>query len=145
MSARSLLLIIILGAIVVDSSSDRAIDFRWPVDEELDAGALVGDLRRSLAPFFDPAALESFEYQLLPRPNQDLSSLSIDRQSGQVRTTAARRLDRETVCSHHHRPGAATTSQECIIDVSVGLVKNFQLEQVEIIVALERVLEQSHL
>ena len=99
-------------------------------DEELDAGSVVGDLRRSLAPFVDPAALENYEYQLLPRPNQDLSSLAIDRQSGLVRTTTSRRLDRETVCSHHHRPGAGT-SQECIIDVSVGLVRNFQLEQVE--------------
>jgi hypothetical protein len=122
-------------SLVVETFSDHVISFRWPVDEELDAGSVVGDLRRSLAPFVDPSALDSYEYQLLPRPNQDLSSLTVDRQSGIVRASGVRRLDRETICPHHHRP-ISSSGQECVVDISVGLVKNFQLEQVCVVCQL---------
>jgi hypothetical protein len=133
MSAANILLIVLaqlhFRSIVVVTSSDQVISFGLPVDEELDAGSVVGDLRRSVAPYVDPSALDSYEYQLLPRPNQDLSSLIVDRQSGIIRASGVRRLDREAICPHHHRQ-TSSSGQECVVDISVGLVRNYQLEQV---------------
>ena len=69
----------ILFAGAVTSSSDHVIGVRWTVDEEQEAGSVLGDLRTSLAEHFDPATLAGYVFKFLPRPNQDLAALVLER------------------------------------------------------------------
>ena len=104
-------------------SSGSSVTVQWAVNEERPAGTVIGDLRQSLAEFVDGSALAATSFQTLPRPNQDLSALDIERSTGAVRATGVR-LDREALCPGHNR------STDCTLYISVGLVQSLQLQQV---------------
>jgi len=109
-----------------------AVTVQWAVDEERPAGTVIGDLRQSLGQFFDAARLAATSFQTLPRPNQDLAALRVDRQTGVV-TATDRRLDRETVCpptSPSRRRNNSALVDDCTMHISIGLVHALQLEQV---------------
>jgi len=112
----------------VNSASRAAVTVQWAVDEERPAGTVIGDLRQSLAEFVDADRLAATSFQTLPRPNQNLDSLDVDRRTGVVKATDVR-LDRETMCPvMSHRNESST--QDCSVDISIGLVHSLQLEQV---------------
>ena len=101
---------------------------QWAVDEERPSGTVIGDLRQSLAEFVDADRLAATSFQTLPRPNQDLDALEVDRGTGVVKATDVR-LDRESLCPvMSHRNESAT--HDCTMDISIGLVHSLQLEQV---------------
>jgi len=109
-----------------NSASRTVVTVQLAVDEERPAGTIIGELRQSLAQFVDAERLAATSFQTLPRPNQDLEALEVDRRTGVVKATEVR-LDREEVCpamSHHNE------SADCTMDISIGLVHSLQLEQV---------------
>jgi len=55
--------------------------------------------------------------------------VAVDRRTGVVKATAVR-LDREGVCPATSNSNDSSPLQECVIDISVGLVHSLQLEQV---------------
>jgi len=108
------------------SRSSAAVTVQWAVDEERPAGTVIGDLRQSLGQFIDASRLNATSFQTLPRPNQDLEALEVDRRTGVVRATDVR-LDREAVCP---RTSHRNASGDCTMHISIGLVHALQLEQV---------------
>ena len=124
------------AAMTSSENSPASVTVQWAVDEERPAGTIIGDLRQSLEQFVDADRLAATTFQTLPRPNQDLEAVEVERESGVVRATN-QRLDRETVCPPPPRPGNPQMSHgdesspaECTIDISIGLVRSLQLEQV---------------
>ena len=107
-------------------SRAAAVTVQWAVDEERPAGSVIGDLRQSLAEFVDAERLAATSFQTLPRPNQDLEAVEVDRKTGVVKATDSR-LDRESRCPATGRHNA---SVDCTMDISIGLVHSLQLEQV---------------
>jgi len=106
------------------------VTVQWAVDEERPAGTVIGDLRQSLAEFVDADRLAATSFQTLPRPNQDLDALQVDRRTGVVKATDVR-LDRESLCPVMSHRNESSTS-DCTMDISIGLVHSLQLEQVTV-------------
>lgn len=109
------------------SRAAAAVTVQLPVNEERPPGSVLGDLRQLLAPTVDADRLSATSFQTLPRPNQDLSALDVDRRTGVVRATDVA-LDRESVCPSNSHQNEST---DCTIDINIGLVHSLQLEQVK--------------
>ena len=109
--------------------SGAAVTVQLAIEEEQPSGTPIGDLRQSLSlqSAVDASRLNATTFQTLPRPNQNLEALRVDRRTGVVRATDVR-LDRETVCPGHEGSNGST---DCTMDISVGLVRSLHLEQVQ--------------